>query len=110
VSRMKTAIERECHPDRFADPWPYRHDHSTDVMKQKRLATARAFRDNLLFKKGEACAPEVQRLMLDLVPELCCEPMDWRFLGVLFRGGDFEVVRYEKAGSHGRPVPIWRRK
>lgn len=96
--------------ERVADrTYPEAHEATADALKLERIALAKFYRDWLFDRKGEASSPEVQRCLLELHPKLYATVTDWRFLGCLFHGGGYEVVRYEKKGSHGRPVPVWKR-
>lgn len=97
MSRMKASI------------WPEAHEQTVDEVKRKRVATAKKIRDKHIAACGESCGPFVQMEMEQEHPHLC-DGADWRFLGTLFNSQHWKVLRYEKLGSHGRPVPIWGRK
>jgi hypothetical protein len=79
---------------------------AVEISSKDLVDLAKQIADDIAEKNGTVTSPQVLARVIAICPNL--QGRDPRFMGAVFRKG-WERVGFENAGSHSRPVSIWRK-
>jgi len=78
-----------------------------DAARADLIAEARKIAHQLARQRGRVTSVEVFQAMYSYGYEDKLRAVDGRFMGCVFRTGEWVRVKWESTGSHKRPVAVW---